>query len=247
MSPCTKMTWAILGAALAAGCATAPERTASTDRLLDAEPGSTAADYHTTTTQLRLLGVQAGDGAGAAGYATFADRTSWATRNLRVGDFIGRNYQVAAVTADGVEIRGVHGSRHLAVAGDLELDTIRHRFDDAAQDLGRHHWAVDGATMADIRARYGDGATGQDQWLDPPAEVPLAPQNLVVLGGVDPRGVLGRLGLLSGDIVLAVDGAPAQASGIGDLAGRLATPGGGRVTITVAHAGTRYPLVVDVR
>jgi hypothetical protein len=240
----TMMTWAALAAAWTAGCAPTPEPTASTGELLDSEPGSTAADYHTTKTQLRLLGVQAGDGSG--GYATLADRSSWTTHNFRVGDFIGRNYQVSALTADGVDIRSVNGSRHLTIAGDLDLDTIRHRFDDAAHDLGRHRWSVDGATMSDIRARYGDGATGQDQWLAPPSEVPLVAQNIVVLADVDPRGVLGRFGLRSGDIVLAVDGSPFQAAGLGALAQRLATPASGTVTVTVAQGGVRYPLVVEV-
>jgi hypothetical protein len=232
-------------ALLLAACAPAPEPTSSTDALLSPEPGSTPADYHSVGAHLRLLGVQPGDGTG--GWATIADRTSWAAQNLRAGDFLARNFQLGAVTADGIDLRDATGTRHVRVGADFDLDTIRHRFDDAAQELGRHRWRVDGATMADILARYGSGVGGQDRTLTPPAGVPLAPESFVVLSLVDARGVIARLGLVGGDIVLAVDGNAVAASDLDGLAARLATPGAGRVTITVAHAGARYPLVIDVQ
>jgi len=209
--------------------------------VLVREPSSTVRDYQTNATKIRLYGVQSGDDA----FATIADRTTWKTTSVHVGDSIGRGYRVSAIRPGSIDLESVKGTVHLAVGHDFDAKMIQHRFDTAAVDHGKHAWTVDAASMADVRAHYGTGATAEDRSATPPSDTGLPPQAAVAFTSVNANGVFGRLGFHEGDILMSLDGAQLQAADLDKVAERLTHPG--TVTLVVSDQGARHPVTFTVR
>lgn len=184
--------------------------------LLAPEPGAAAADYAASTSRYRLFGVQLSQ-VPSESSATLADISTWATRNLRVGELLGRNLQVAAITLEGLELKGVEGSQLLRPGQDVRLRVIQHRFDRTAVHRGRHQWRVDAGAVTQIRGRYGLGAQ-----VD---QVNVFSEPALRLNQLQERGLLARLGLHEGDLLFSMDGRPLAPSDLEALADRVAEPG----------------------
>jgi hypothetical protein len=184
--------------------------------LLAPEPGAAAAEYEAVSSRYRLFGVQISQ-TPSKSFATLADTATWETRNLHVGELLGRNLRVRAITPEGLELEGAGSARVLPVGKDVHLRLIRHRFDTAALHQGRHRWRVDGGALARVRDRYGLGAQAEP--------VNFFPAPALRLRHVQEGGVLSRLGLREGDLLFTLDEQPLTPSGLGAIADRLIEPG----------------------
>jgi len=200
--------------------------------LVNAEPGAAATEYRSRNVTLRLFGTQAADDEGSA-FATLADTTTFATQNYRLGETIGRNLKLYAIRDSGIELVDVVTGMHRTVeAGqDFTARIIEHDFDRAALDQGQHQWTVKGRSMARLAARYGLGSTVV------PMERAFGDWQGVKLGAVDRRGVLGRLGLIEGDLLLAIDGREASVATTAALSGRFAEQQSQVLLLTIARGG----------
>lgn len=181
------------------------------------EPGAAAADYEARTTRYRLFGVQLSQ-VPAESFATLADTSTWETRNLHVGELLGRNHRVTAITPAGLQLTGTEGTRMIPVGLDVPLRVIRHRFDKAAVHEGRLRWKVKGGEVAQLRRRYGLGAQAEP--------VKVFPEPAIRLILLQEDGVLARLGFREGDLLFSMNGEPLTPDNLGALADRLAEPGG---------------------
>ncbi len=184
--------------------------------LLAPEPWAAAAEYEAVPVRYRLFGVQLSEMPGES-FATLADTATWETRNLRVGELLGRNLRVRAIRPEGLELEGAGAGQVLPVGTEATLRLIRHRFDTAAVHQGRHQWKVDSDALARIRDRYGLGARAE------PVNVFSEPA--LRLSQIQPGGVLSRLGLREGDLLFTLDGQGLSASALDTLVDRLAEPG----------------------
>lgn len=210
--------------------------------VLHAEPDSVPSDYHLAALTLRLFGTQ--PRADGGGFATFADKSTWQTKNVAVGDWLTRNYQLAAVTKDGVTLRAASGEVALSSGKDLAINALFHRFDTAATYQGENVWQIDGKTFADIHAAHGAGATGQDRsGVGPTAAIGTV--STVVLSSVDPSGVLARAGLHDSSVLVALNGAALHAADLDDLATAL-TKSGTTVSLTISEHGAVHPVTYTV-
>ena len=104
--------------------------------LLAPEPGAAAAAYEARTARYRLFGVQLSP-LRSESFATLADTSTWETRNLHLGELLGRNLRVTAITSEGLQLTGPKGSQLLPVGREVSLRVIRHHFDTAALHEGR--------------------------------------------------------------------------------------------------------------
>lgn len=185
--------------------------------LLAPELGDVAAAYEARTARYRLFGVQLSP-VRTESFATLADTETWETRNLHVGELLGRNLRVTAITSAGLQLTGPEGSQLLPVGRDVSLRVIRHRFDMAAVHEGRHRWKVKGSVVSQLRGKYGLGAQAET--------LTVFPQPAIQLTDVQENGVFARLGLHEGDVLFRMNGAPLSPDQLGALADRLSTPGG---------------------
>jgi hypothetical protein len=184
--------------------------------LLEPEPRADAAEYEAVPVRYRLFGVRISE-VPSESFATLADTANWDTRNLRVGEPLGRSLRVRAIRPEGLELEGAGAEWVLPVGREATLRIIRHRFDTAAVHQGRHQWKVDSEALARIRGRYGLGARAEP--------VNLFSEPAVRLSHVQPGGVFWRLGLREGDLLFTLDGQPLGPGELGTLADRLAEPG----------------------
>ncbi|WP_155893519.1 hypothetical protein [Cystobacter fuscus] len=185
--------------------------------LLAPEPGAAAAAYEARTARYRLFGVQLNP-VRTESFATLADTSTWETRNLHVGELLGRNLRVTAITSAGLQLTGPKGSQLLPVGREVSLRVIRHLFDTAAVHEGRLHWKVKGSVVSQLRGQYGLGAQAET--------VTVFPRPALRLTHVQENGVFARLGLHEGDLLLRMNGEPLSPDQLGALADRLSTPGG---------------------
>jgi hypothetical protein len=184
--------------------------------LVAPEPGAAAADYEASTSRYRLFGVQISQ-VPAESFATLAETSAWTVRNLRVGELLGRNMRVAAITPAGLQLTGDRGTWVIPVGQEARLRVIRHRFDKAAIHQGRHGWRVDGGAVAQISGRYGMGAQAE------PVEVFGRPALRLV--HLQEEGVLARLGFREGDLLFRMNGQQLAPGDLGAFAARMAEPG----------------------
>jgi hypothetical protein len=230
MKTLSVLTLGIAVATLAACSTEAPPREGGTEEelhtgvsqselslLLAPEPGAAAAEYEARTTRYRLFGVQLSQ-VPAESFATLADTSTWETRNLHVGELLGRNLRVTAITPAGLQLTGTGGARVLAVGQEVPLRVIRHRFDTAAVHEGRLRWRVKAGVVAQLRGRYGLGAEAEP--------VKVFPEPAIRLTHLQEGGVLARLGFREGDLLFSMNGEPLTPGNLGALADRLAEPGG---------------------
>lgn len=206
--------------------------------LTQPEPGADAAEYSTRLVTLRLFGtsgVTSGEPAGESpAFATLADTATWTTANYHLGQSVGRSLRIVAIFEDGIELADSlagPGAAHLRLqAGeDLRLRLVEHRFDRAVIDEGAHQFRLHGSSMAALGQRYGLGASVLRM------SAAFAGHQGLQLVRLDPQGVLGRLGLLSGDRLLAIDGQTASSEALATLPARVAQPG--VLLLTVARGG----------
>ncbi|NMO13526.1 hypothetical protein HPC49_09730 [Pyxidicoccus fallax] len=184
--------------------------------LLAPEPGATAADYEARTHRYRLFGVQLSQ-VPSESFATLAETSTWETRNLYVGELLGRNLRVTAITPEGLQLTGAEGARVLSVGRDVPLRVIHHRFDRAAVHEGRLHWRVKGDVVARIRGQFGPAARAES--------VKVFPEPAIRLTHVQEAGVLARLGFREGDLLFSMNGERLTPDNLGSLADRLTEPG----------------------
>jgi hypothetical protein len=185
--------------------------------LLAPEPGAAAADYEASTSRYRLFGVQLSQ-VPAESFATLAETSTWATRNIRVGELLGRNLRVADITPTGLQLTGASGTWVLPVGKEVHLRVIRHRFDKAAVHEGRLRWRVEGGAVAQIRGRYGLGAQAE--------QVNVFPAPAIRLIHLQEGGVLARLGFREGDLLFRMNRKPLTPHDLGAIADRFTEPGG---------------------
>lgn len=184
--------------------------------LLEPEPGAVAAAYEARTARYRLFGVQLSP-VRTESFATLADTSTWETRNLHVGELLGRNLRVTAITAEGLQLTGSEGSQLLPVGREVSLRVIRHRFDTAAVHEGRLRWKVNSSVVSQLRGKYGLGAQAET--------VTVFPEPAIRLTHVQENGVFARLGLREGDLLFRMDGKPLTPDLLGALADQLSAPG----------------------
>lgn len=203
--------------------------------LTQPEPGAPAAEYSTRTVTLRLFGTQ-GTASGeeaSAPYATLADTATWATVNYHFGDAVGRNLRIVAIADDGIELAdslAADSARLRLRAGeDLTVRLVEHRFDRVVLDDGAHQFRLHGGGMAALLRTHGLGATSVRM------SAAFAGFQGLQLLRVDPQGALGRMGLASGDRLLAIAGQAATSEALAVLPERLAQPG--VVVLTIARSG----------
>ncbi len=236
----------------AVGCSQATDDTATNagsalsaallPQVLNPVPGATAGDYYQAKQTLRLFGTQ--PSADGGGYATFADTSTWVTRNVAAGDWLTRNYQVAAITKDGVTLRQLGEPTSFAVGKVLTLNAIFHRFDTAGVYQGQNVWKISGTNFADIQTTYGTGAVGQDRsGVGPTAAIGTV--STVVLTSVDPNGVLAHAGLHTSSVLLALNGTPLLAADLDKLATAL-TRSGTTVSLTISEHGAVHTVTYNI-
>ena len=211
---------------------TEPVGPAEERTLAAREPGSSPEDYTARTVTLRVFGVQNVGTADA--FATVADAGTWATRDYRVGDALGRNLVVRAVEGDALVLAEGGREVRLGVGRDVPLRLVEHAFDGAVSSRGGHDYEVDAGVLSRVRARYGAGATGEIVVLDRPA---------VKLQAVEPRGVFARLGLEEGDLLWSFDGEPVRPENLDRIASALATEGTGPHALDVLRHGVGFTAV----
>lgn len=202
--------------------------------LVRPESGSPATEYHSRAVTLRLFGTQGtSETEGEGATATFADTTNFATRSYQRGETLGRNLQVVAIYEDRVELLDVtSGARRTVRSGDdASVRIIEHDFDGAAHDQGQHQWSVKGRIMSRLAARYGLGATTTVMTQ------PFAGFAGLKIETVDARGVLGKLGLQAGDLLLAIDGQAASGPLLSTLTARLSEAKSQVLLLTIARGG----------
>lgn len=186
-----------------------PTVTASEAKSLqNPEPGAVPAQYQARLVTLRLLGTQ---GEGSEASATLADTATWYTRTYRIGETIGRNLKLAAVSESELVLTdGTAPARTVRPGQDIQVRVIEHEFDTAAVEHGDHQWTVKAASMSRLLSRYGVGATA--------TTTEFAGQTAIKLGPVQPGSVLARLGLQRGDLVFELGGQPATLTTLEHLA-----------------------------
>lgn len=210
----------------------------SPSALTQPEPGAAASEYTTRPVTLRLFGtsgVGADSPSGAdesAAFATLADTATWATTNYHLGQVVGRGLRIVAISEDGIELSdSLSGGARLRLrAGeDLTVRLVEHRFDRAVIDEGQHQFRLQGGSMKDLLATYGLGVTSGRM---PAAFAGYRGLRLLRVGA---DGALARMGLQSGDRLLAIDGHAANAELLATLPERLSQPG--VLLLTVARGG----------
>lgn len=210
---------------------TQPLTQAEVRTLAQPEPGAAPADYQARPVTLRLFGTQ---GEGDTAFATVADTESWATTNYRVGDTIGRGLKITAIRAGGIDVTAAGQARTLRTGEDLPARLLEHESDRAALDHGQHRWTVKARVLAQILARSGLGAleTEAVDYGGIPARR---------LGPVQAGSVLARLGLRRGDLLLALDGAPAGSGTLPQLGEALTRGEPGRVVmLQIVRGGSMW-------
>ncbi|ABC81624.1 hypothetical protein [Anaeromyxobacter dehalogenans] len=215
--------------ARAAAARTSPVAAAEVAALAAPEPASSAADYRARTVTLHVLGVQQPGTPDA--FATVADVATWETRDVRVGDAIGRNLLVRAIGPDGVVAADGAREVRLGVGRDVAVRVVEHVFDAAATPRGAHDYDVDPAALSRLRGLHGTGAAGEVVVIDQPA---------VKLTSVDPRGVLAHLGLREGDLLWRFDGQPVGPADLDRIATAVATPGSGVHAVDLTRNGAAF-------
>jgi hypothetical protein len=198
-----------------------------------AEPDDPPSDYAARTVTLRVFGVQ-NPGTPDA-FATVADAGTWDTRDLRVGDAIGRNLVVRAVEPAALVLAEGAREVRLPVGADVAVRVVEHAFDRAVTVREGHARAVDARVLERVRARYGAGARG---------EVVTAFGPALKVMEVDPRGVIGRLGFEPGDLLQAFDGAPVAPGDLDRIAAAVAA-GGAVHRLDVLRHGARFTVVLE--
>jgi hypothetical protein len=243
---------AVLSLTTFAGCSQSAEDTASSSgsalsaalssQVLHAVPNASPSDYHLTTQTFRLFGTT--PNADGGGFATFADKSTWATKNVAVGDWLSRNYQVASVGKGVVTLRGASGTSTLKAGKELTIDALYHRFDTAAVYQGKNVWQIDGKTFADIHAAYGAGAVGQDRsGVGPTAAIGTV--STVVLTSIDPNGVLAHAGLRPSSVLMALNGTTLHAADLDTVATAL-TKSGTTVSLTISEHGAVHAVTYNI-
>ncbi len=187
---------------------------------------------------LRLFGTSGvgadspGDSDEPAAFATLADTATWATTNYHLGEGVGRSLRIVAISEDGIELSDslAGGARlRLRAGDDLMVRLVEHRFDRAVIDEGQHQFRLQGGSMKDLLATYGLGATSGRM----PAA--FAGYRGLRLVRVAASGALARMGLQSGDRLLAIDGQAATSELMTTLPERLSQPG--VLLLTIARGG----------
>lgn len=192
--------------------------------LLSREPGASHEQYRARTVTFRLFGIQAGD---EVPFATLADTSTWATRNIRPGDRLARNLQVVEIGDDAVTIRGAGGLQKLRVGEDVALRLIHHIVDEAAVYRGKHRFDADLEAMRLVRDRYGLGAdTSYASKLD---------HDGVELANVRSDGLLSKLDLRDGDLISRVNDRPVTEENVSQLLETLTTKGTHSLLVVRAH------------
>lgn len=223
----------------------------SPSTLVQPEPGATATEYSVRAVTLRLFGTSGAAGVSAgsvdetsAPFATLADTATWATTNYALGETIGRNLRLVAVFEDGIELvdSEAGGARlRLSAGEDLSVRLVEHRFDRAVIDEGQHQFVVNGTGLAGLLASRGLGATLTRM------EAAFAGYRGLALVRVDRRGALARLGLNSGDRLLAIDGESATADGLAAWQARLQSAQPGTFLLTVGRGGSVWEATYVVK
>lgn len=192
--------------------------------LLSREPGASIEQYRARTVTYRLFGVQAGD---EVPFATLADTSTWATRNIRPGDRLARNLQVVDIGDDTVTLRGAGGIQKLHVGEDVALRVIHHIVDEAAVYRGKHRFDADVEAMRLVRDRYGLGADA--------AYASKLDHDGVELTNVRPDGLLAKLDLRDGDLISRVNDGPVTEENVSQLLETLTTVGSHSILVVRAH------------
>jgi hypothetical protein len=195
------------------------------------EPGAVAADYRAFDTKLRLYGVQP-----ATGTATIADTSTWETRDVRVGDLVGRNLRVSSIGTRSFELTATTGATKIETGHAAAFRVIRHRDDFATAYRGKDRWHADSASMRDLRARHGDGATA--------TPVHVFDLDAAELSTVAPDGAFSRAGFRPGDQLLSLDGSPISANNLSSVTDHLVTAG--TVKITLLRTGVLHDWLYEV-
>lgn len=207
--------------------------------LVAPEPKSKSSDYRAYSRTYRLYGVQ---GEGESRYATLANKRDWSTFDVKVGDLFGRNWKVASIGEDSIELSGPAGRARIAAGRDATIREIRHRIDRVVTYAGKHRYLVNAGSVELIRGRYGVGAQSEGR-------SGVFPEDAVELTQVDERGLLGRLGFKAGDLIFAVENARfgATQDALDALADRFQDRAAGMFTVRVFRNGSSQDLQFEIR
>lgn len=192
------------------------------------EQGALASEYVAHPTTFRLFGTQ---GQGATAFATLADTSSWDTSNIRVGETIGRNLQLVAVSDAGIELYDSTTKERRTVRSgeDILVRVIEHEFDQAAVEGAEHVFHTHARSLARIEARYGIGTSCEP--------VSFAGQTPCKVGVVSPSSLAALLGLKTGDLLLAADGSAVTPSNLHALLHRLSEEQSQSLQLSLARGG----------
>ncbi len=204
-----------------------PAAPVTRDEIVDPRQGVVLdpSDYVATEGAYRLFGVEEGEGAPSA---IIAEVKSWSTRPYREGDAIGRGLRVARIEPTKVTLQGARGDIVLEPGANVKLRVVRHRLDVVARPLGRHRFALDSAAA---RATWeGNRALPSFDALE------LFNGPVLKLGAVPPGSLLAETDFREGDLIAAVDGAPAGPTTLDEIARGL-TDGRPSMTVRVYRGG----------
>lgn len=244
----------LCAAALAVGCT--PDATRSGDvgskegtpAVAVAEPGAPAdpgeiiapregtklepAAYTVTESAYRLFGTESDEQGRAAVIASVRD---WQTRTYHEGDLLGRGLRIASIEEGKVTLQGAKGDVVLEPGVDVSLRIVRHRLDVVARPLGRHHYALDPVAAKAAKLTLPTFETHE-----------LFGGPVLKLGPIEPGSLFAETGFREGDLVAAVDGAPAGTGSLEDIT-RALTDGRTSVVVRVYRGGVPMERTFTVR
>lgn len=199
----------------------------STDEILDPRRGAVIdpGEYVATEGSYRLFGIEQGEGSPSA---IIAEVRTWSTRPYREGEAIGRGLRVAKIDSDRLTLHGARGDIVLEPGSNVHLRVVRHRLDVVTKPLGRHRHAVDPAAA---RAAW-EG----DRSLPSYETAELYGGPVLKLGPVPAGSLFAGADFREGDLVAAVDGAPAGPASLDEIVRGL-TDGRPSMTVRVYRGG----------
>lgn len=149
----------------------------------------------------------------------------WQSQTVHVGDTLARNLRVVAINPDSVTLENGSGEQlSLPTNQDVTIDAINHDIDVAVRAELGHRYTVTAPYLAQANQLVGLGADAFSEHIDQLGHGALQ------ITSIDKGGVIDRLGFEKGDIIVTINGQPAdQGAGSLNQLVRLLASGGERI------------------
>ena len=176
------------------------------DTLVDPVPDSGVESYRAQTITYRSYGSNM-----VARSAVVTRTDTWETLTVHEGDTFGRNLRVVAIEPSAIILQqGGEQELRLETNRDLTLEVIKHDIDVAVTAELGHRFTVNAPYLMQANQVVGLGAEAFSEHVDQLGHGALS------ITSVSKGGVIDRLGFEANDILIAINGQPAD-QGTGSL------------------------------